>query len=208
MKGNNQSSVCCEDKEFPFRDVVDEKSSERHQLRHIVSHSGVDFFKYRKRVASPGDSEPSISEERASVDTEVRRYRKKTKKIVEKRARKLSREPHVVLKPKAFADMTREERLQEIYKDDGVMIGSDNNHIYADIIKEVFMKEVEKAGDAEMAMKLKTVRDIATKKSSLIMICLNQWQELVKLRARELQEERERRAARNAEDLAAHRRKA
>ena len=104
--------------------------------------------------------------------------------------------------------MTKEERLREIYKEDQVMCGKDNQHIYADIIKDVFMKEIQKAGDSEMVHKLKTIRDIATKKSALIIVCLNQWQELVKMRANEIKEEKAKLAACSGDELAKWKRQA
>ena len=90
-----------------------------------------------------GRTADDISEEPISEEPrEIKRWRKKSKFKIEKQAKKIAKATVEEAEEKTFAEMTKEERLREIYKEDQVMCGQDNQHIYADIIKDVFMKEI------------------------------------------------------------------
>ena len=80
--------------------------------------------------------------------------------------------------------------MEELYESTKYLINY-THHIYADIVKQAYLEEIEEVGDKVMAEKLRSLRDVTTLKSQLIMSCLKQHEQLVKYRVHELQEEDE-----------------
>lgn len=65
----------------------------------------------------------------------------------------------------------RDVILHELYSKTAYLVNH-TDHIYNDIIKETYLDEVRKLGDQEFQKSLEDMKDLATKKSHLIMLCL------------------------------------